>query len=204
MLVDDLKDQLEDAHAEIATLKTVVKQKDDEIAHLKSNTHYSNYASMTLQKEISSLRRRSEKRITELETTLSNSTQVLSLNTTTEQDILGNNLMNSMNITPIRPTEISQMSPRARSKSPYGKYDRFLTPRMSGLGKDIESDMANIDQPIPVLTPNLYKNEHIRLQTPTKREMIDSVSARVQRLTPIKSEPSEKKQKEKIGFPCFI
>lgn len=83
VLVDDLKDQLEDAHAEIATLKTVVKQKDDEIAHLKSNTHYSNYASMTLQKEISSLRRRSEKRITELETTLSNSTQVLSMNTTT-------------------------------------------------------------------------------------------------------------------------
>lgn len=57
---------------------------------------------------------------------------------------------------------------------------------------------------MPILTPNLYKNEQIKLQTPTKRELIDSVSARVQRLTPIKSEPSEKKPKEKIAFPCFL
>ena len=154
---------------------------------------------MTLQKEISSKRRTYERRITELETTLSNSTQVLSLNTTQENENIASGLMTSMNITPIRACE--KWSP-ARSKSPYGKYDRFLTPRLSNLGLD--NSEINTEQLIPMLTPNVY-NETIRLATPSKKQdKIDTVSARVQRLTPIKSEPSDKKPVEKFGFPCFI
>ena len=47
-----------------------------------------------------------------------------------------------------------------------------------------------------MVTNNSIEN-HIKQWTPKKYDLIDSASARVQRLTPIKSEPSEKKPIEK-------
>jgi len=48
LLVESLQDQLDDARAEIATLRTVLRQKDDEIARLQCDSHYSKMATMTL------------------------------------------------------------------------------------------------------------------------------------------------------------
>ena len=54
------------------------------------------------------------------------------------------------------------------------------------------------------MVTNQSIENHIKQWTPKKYDLIDSASARVQRLTPIKSEPSEKKPVEKIEFPCHI